>query len=332
MTDLRVQHVHTRLGDGSALSTPWWEIDSGADGPVLLIIAAQHGNEVQGTEILRRFAPICASGIVRGRAILLPFGNIPAIRHRRNSVMLGPEEKHTETHSRFNMNSLWPGDPAGNDIERLIASLDEALVQHATHVVDLHCWNHFWAAAALSWEVGDGPMMAEATGMRFVWLRGQPELRTDHTQIRNIVVGRGGSGLAIEFSGQYCVYEREVRAGVRAMENVAKVLGLLDGEPEIPPDTGINITPENTTQIDAPCGGLFVEAPGLRVEDRVEAGQKLGHIIREDDLTTVEITAPVGGWLWRYGRHQGDCDVSLPDQHPWADPGDPLASVVSSRA
>lgn len=324
-----LRHVETTLSDGETLRTPCWEIDADADGPVLLIIAAQHGNEVQGIEVIRRFAPICEHGLVRGTTLLVPFGNLPAIRHRRNSIMLGPEEKHTETHSRFNMNSLWPGDPSGNDIERLVASLDDALVRRATHVVDLHCWNRFWAAATLAWDTGDGRLMGEASGMRFVWMRGEPELPDEHTQIRNIVVKRGGSAMAIEFSGQYCVYEREVAAGVRAMQNVAKVLGMIEGEPEIPPDSGLNITDDNTTVMEAPCRGLFVEEPGVQLEDGIEAGQRLGHIIRDDDLSTVEITAPVGGWLWRFGRHQGACDVSLPDQHPYADPGDPLASIVS---
>jgi predicted deacylase len=104
---------------------------------------------------------------------------------------------------------------------------------------------------------------------------------------------------------------------------------MLEGEPELPSDTGIPVDDEMTTLVEAPCSGLFVQAPGLRLEDRVEAGQSLGHIIREDDLSTVEITAPVGGWLWRYGSHRPDPDVKLPDQHPYSDSGDPLASIIS---
>lgn len=327
--EMTLRHVETTLTGGETLRTPFWEIDSGAEGPVLLVIAAQHGNEVQGTEVIRRFAPRCADGLIAGTALVVPFGNLLAIRHRRNSLMLGPEEKHTELHSRFNMNSLWPGDPAGNDVERLVASLDEALVQRATHVIDLHCWNRFWAAATLAWDTGDGRRMGEASGMRFVWMRGAPELPDDHTQIRNIVVKRGGSAMAIEFSGQYCVCEREVRAGVRAMQNVAKVLGMMEGEPEIPPDTGLTVTDENTTTIEAPCRGLFVEQPGVMPEDRIEAGERLGHILRDDDLSVVEVTAPVAGWLWRYGSHRPDPDVSLADQHPYSDHGDPLAAIVS---
>ena len=327
--EITLSHVETTLTDGETLRTPWWEIDSGADGPVLLIIAAQHGNEVQGIEVLRRFAPICAEGLVSGTALLVPFGNLLAIRHRRNSSMLGPEEKHTELHKQFNINGLWPGDPLGNDVERLAFSLDQELVQRCTHVIDLHCWNRFWASATLGWDGADSAKMADAAATRFTWRRATPDTPASHTQIRNIVVGRGGSAMAIEFAGQYCVYEREVQVGVRAMCNVAKVLGMMEGEPEISPDCGLDITDENTTVIAAPCSGLFVEQPGMALEDRVEAGQRLGHIIRDDDLSIVEINAPVGGWIWRLGSHRPNPDVSLADMHPYSDPGDPLASIVS---
>jgi hypothetical protein len=77
----------------------------------------------------------------------------------------------------------------------------------------------------------------------------------------------------------------------------------------------------------APCSGLFVEA-GLETSDHVVEGQSLGHIIRDDTLKTEEIVSPVDGWLWAYGCRRPDCDVALPPQHPYAEEGDNLATVV----
>ncbi len=326
---VEVDHVAATLTDGRRLQTPFWRVSSGRNGPVLLVLAAQHGNEVQGSEVIRRFAEVCTHGLRAGQALLLPFANLPAIRHRRNSVRIGPEEKGTDLHDAYNMNRHWPGDPDGNDIARVTYALDQALARHATHVIDLHCWNKFWATATLATDDGgESRRMGEVAGTRFTcWREVQPvELPA---QIRHAVVARGGAGMAMEFAGQYCVYEREVRTGLRAVTNVAKMLGMLDGEPDIPADTGIEVTDEDAVLVEACCSGLFVQAPNLRLEDRVEAGQGLGHIIRDDDLYTVEITAPVSGWLWRYGSHRPDPDVKLPDQHPYSDVGDPLASIVT---
>ena len=73
---------------------------------------------------------------------------------------------------------------------------------------------------------------------------------------------------------------------------------------------------------------MFVEA-GLETSDYVEQGQKLGHIISDEDLETVEIIAPVSGYLWSYGCHRAHCDVALPEMHPYASEGDTLATVVA---
>ena len=135
----------------------------------------------------------------------------------------------------------------------------EALAQRATHVVDLHAWNRFWAASTLRWEGADSAKMADVAGTRFTWWHQVHSTPASHTQIRNTVVGRGGSAVCIEFAGQNCVYEREVQVGVRAMCNMAKVLGMMEGEPEIPPDCGLRITDDDTTVVRAPCSGLFVE-------------------------------------------------------------------------
>ena len=329
MPEVELHHVIATLGDGSELATPWWRVRSGEDGPDLLVLAAQHGNEVQGAEVIRRFACECGEALLRGTAWLVPFANLPAIRHRRNSILLGPEEKGTERHRAHNMNGQWPGDQAGNDIQRLGHALHEEIVRYASHVIDLHCWNKFWATATLATDDGgESRRMGEVAGTRFTWWREAAPVELP-AQIRGAVVARGGAGMAMELSGQYVMVEREVQTGVRTVTNVAKVLGMLAGEPDLPPDTGIDVTDDTTAVVEAPCSGLFVQAPELQLEDRVEAGQSLGHIIRDDDLSVEEIAAPVGGWLWRFGSHRPDPDVSLADQHPYSQHGDPLASIVT---
>lgn len=328
MSAAALDYVETALHDGRRLRTPFWRIDSDRDGPTLLVVAAQHGNEVQGSEVIRRLAAICAEDLVAGTMLLVPFMNLLAVRHRRNSIKIGPEEKHTDLHKAHNINGQWPGDPRGGDVQRLAYALDQALVQHCTHVIDLHCWCKFWATATLATDDGgESRRMGEAAGTRFIRWGDVPS--PEQPQLRATVIRRGGAGMAMELSGQYCVYEREVRTGLQAVGNVARMLGMLPGEPELPPDTGIEVTDERETVVEAPCQGLFV-ADQMQLEQRIEAGQRLGHLIRADDLSAIEITAPVGGWLWRFGSHRPDPDVRLPDQHPWSDPGDPLASIVST--
>ena len=328
---ISTKQVVTVRQDGSELSTPWWEIASRRDGPTLLVIAAQHGNEVQGTEVIRRFAPICAEGLVAGTVMLVPMANLLAIRHRRNSAKIGPEEKQTELHNENNLNRHWPGDLQGNDVARISHGLDESVVTRASHVVDLHCWSRLTASATLGCDVGESRLLAQATGMRFISWSDMPEEITLPTQLRKYSILRGKAAVTIEFAGQFCVDERQVIGGVRALANIARLLDMLEGEPEIPPNSGIAVTDDNTTVVETPRSGLFVEAPGLRLEDRVEAGQSLGHLLLDDDLSTIELTSPVGGWLHGYGSHRPKRDVSLADQHPYCEAGESIATIVSAQ-
>jgi hypothetical protein len=81
-------------------------------------------------------------------------------------------------------------------------------------------------------------------------------------------------------------------------------------------------------EVEAPVDGLFVEA-GLETCDWVQEGQALGHLLRDDDLSTVPVLAPVSGRLRAYGCARPDADVALPAMHPYASKGDRLASIAA---
>ena len=106
----------------------------------------------------------------------------------------------------------------------------------------------------------------------------------------------------------------------------------MEGEPEFPEGPIVKfLAAEREARMQtlrAPCSGLFVET-GLETSDYVEEGQKLGHIIRDDNLETVEIVAPVSGYLYQYGCHREHSDVALPPMHPYASEGDVVAGVMA---
>lgn len=41
---LRIETLHVRLGLARRLRIPAWAVETGVDGPALLLVAAQHGN------------------------------------------------------------------------------------------------------------------------------------------------------------------------------------------------------------------------------------------------------------------------------------------------
>jgi len=285
----------------------------------------------------------------RGTVYLVPFANLPAIRHRRSHISLGPEQPYGDDEGH-NMNRTWPGKADGNDTERLAYSLHEAVVQHCTGCLDLHSWSRFTATCTLA-RLDEGPsqQMAEASAIRFIQWRPAPaDGPVTPTTIGGMFNDSGRGAITIELAPQWVIRDKEVTAGLRAAMNVAKMLGMIDGEPELLDGPAVAFTREPpipaerlrsaprasprleaAVQVKAPCSGMFVEA-GLETSDHVEEGQKLGHIIRDDDLETVEIVAPASGYLWQYGCFREHSDVALPPQHPYASEGDMLASVMSA--
>ena len=331
-----VDYAVATLEDGSMLSTPFWRVESGREGPSLLVVAAQHGNEVHGVEVARRLKEVCARRLVAGSVWLVPVANLPAVRRRRHSVDLGPEQpgRFSKGH---NMQRTWPGDPEGNNTERLASALHQAVLRHCSHAVDIHCWNQFWAAETLA--VADhepSRAMGEATTTRFISYSSRPVPESGKMMLSQLMRKRGAAVAVIELSGQFQMQERQVRIGLSSMVNIAKLLGMVEGEPERIDGPRAERTKENSREVHAPCPGVFMPAlrkdksATLAPEDFVEEGQTLGHILRESDLATVPILAPASGYLWQFGMcHGGVCDASLPALHPYAEAGEKLAQIMT---
>ncbi|MGI5818274.1 MAG: succinylglutamate desuccinylase/aspartoacylase family protein [Armatimonadota bacterium] len=335
MPQAKLDHAVAELNDGSIVRIPHWHIDTGREGESLLVIAAQHGNEVQGCEVVRRFREVCERDLVAGDVWLVPFANLPAVKHRRSHMSLGPEQPYGDDEGH-NMNRTWPGRADGNDTERVSHAVHEAVVRHCTRALDLHSWSRFTATATLARDEGPSAEMARVAAIRFIQWREAPTGSSGGKTIGALFNGSGRGAITIELAPQWVIREKEVALGLRAATNLAKLFGMIDGAIEQIDGDYVELTrnagEEQNLQHDltAPCSGLFVEA-GLETSDHVAEGQRLGHIIREETLETVEILSPADGWLWSHGCNRPDCDVALPPQHPWADEGDKLATVIEGQ-
>ena len=334
MPHVKLEHAVAELTDGSEVRIPHWHIDSGVEGESLLVIAAQHGNEVQGSEVIRRFREVCERDLVAGDVRLVPFANLPAVRHRRSHISLGPEQAYADDEGH-NMNRTWPGRADGNDTERLSYALHEAVVRHCTRALDLHSWSRFTATATLAREEGLSREMARVAGIRFIQWREAPQGQTEGVTLGALFNNTDRGAITIELAPQWVIRENKVALGLRAATNLAKLFGMIEGEIEQIDGDYVEFARHSEDdqrrqhEVVAPCSGLFVEA-GLETSDHVTEGRRLGHIIRDDTLETVEILSPADGWLWGYGCNRPNCDVALPAQHPYADEGDALATVIEA--
>ncbi|MBP8955068.1 MAG: succinylglutamate desuccinylase/aspartoacylase family protein [Armatimonadetes bacterium] len=331
MPELRVQHIEVPLGSSESLRVPYWELLSGVEGPAFMLIAAQHGNEVQGIEVIRRLVEIARTDLQRGSVLAVPFGNPVAIRKRRPHISSGPERPYGDADGH-NMNLTWPGDPEGNDSQRISAAIHDAVCVRATHCLDIHCWNKFTTPTALPRQDYQPSLeLARIGALPFVAprQRSQNPISRDHPNtIGALFNDSGRAGLSVELAGQYLVDLDQVAMGLRCAVNIACHLGLLPGEPDILAEPQVWLDKAAQHEVLAPVNGLWVQA-SVKLCDFVDEGQLLGHVLAEDSLGTIPVTAPVAGRLSVLGCPREDCDVSLAAQHPYVTAGEIVAKVAA---
>lgn len=327
MPHLTVKHAAAVLTDGSEVRIPYWHLAAEQDGPVFLLTCAQHGNEVNGAESIRRFIRVAETNLERGQVYAVPMVNLVAVRMRRPHISSAPEKPYGDDEGH-NMNRVWPGDPEGNDTERIAHAIHDACAREATHCLDFHSWSRFGATGCIFRTDAPGSVgMARVSAIRFLHPRPRPEPMAAPCQIGALFNNTGRAAVTIELATQYTIVQHEVQRGVRAALNIARWLEMLPGEPEGLDEPQIDLDQANVVTLKAPRSGLFVEA-GWATWDRVEAGDLLGHILSDENLETIEILAPVSGFLQTYGSHRQHCDVALPAQHPYTEAGETVAAIA----
>lgn len=129
-TTLRWLDVST-LASGMTLRLAVHEIvGAKGDGPTLGVSALIHGDEIVGTEVVRRLAGLIRPKALRGHVVLLPVANPLAFEALTRPMPLAVEVG--------NLNRVFPGDPTGDLVGRLAATITREFVQPLTHLVDLH--------------------------------------------------------------------------------------------------------------------------------------------------------------------------------------------------
>jgi predicted deacylase len=97
------------------------------DGPVLLLSAAVHGDELNGIEIIRRILQLSAMKRIKGSIIAVPVVNV-----------YGLIQSSRYLPDRRDLNRSFPGSDRGSLAARLADIFLNQLVAKCTHGIDLH--------------------------------------------------------------------------------------------------------------------------------------------------------------------------------------------------
>lgn len=249
-------------------------------GPRLFVSAALHGDEINGTEILRRLLAMPTLKKLRGTLVAIPVVNVYGFVAQQRYL---PD--------RRDLNRSFPGSPRGSLAARIAHAFLEHFVTGSTHGIDLHTGAiHRTNLPQIRARLGDDvEPMARAFGAPVILnasLRpGSLRAATNDLGIPTLVYE---AGEALRFD------ELSIRAGVRGVVNVMRHLEMLPRRASDRPAPTAVIA-HRSVWIRAPETGML--ATRLRLGAEISRGQEIGRIHDPIGPGSRRLRSPIDGLL-----------------------------------
>ncbi|WP_028023964.1 succinylglutamate desuccinylase/aspartoacylase family protein [Enterovibrio calviensis] len=122
-----VEFEVAKLYTHSPLSVTAEVIHGKKPGPVLMINAAIHGDELNGVEVVRQTLERLNPATLKGTVIAIPVVNVFGFIHKSRYL---PD--------RRDLNRCFPGSERGSIAGRMAYQIFEQIVRRCTHIIDLH--------------------------------------------------------------------------------------------------------------------------------------------------------------------------------------------------
>lgn len=261
-------------------------------GPTAILVGGNHGNEYEGIVGLMHLARQLEASQVRGRIIILPALNYPAVMSATRSSPL----------DGANLNRCFPGTALGGPTAIIAHYVSSVLLPLADVVVDLHAGGrsgHFVPCAIVQEgrspeEVADLADLADAFGapMSFV---SKGKGRGGSLTLAGECLRQGVACLTAELGGGETVSRQGLDLAIEGVKRILAQLDILSQQDTMPASGTRWVTKDLDSRIHAHAAGIFEPCVGLG--DSVHAGQVAG-LIHFPDMPMAppdEIRAPFQG-------------------------------------
>jgi len=268
--------VVRQLSDGSFLTMPAAVLSDGRDGPRMVLVAGQHGDEWNGPWILHRLANELNPDEVRGTLVILPIANPLAFN----------EGSRVSAVDSIDLNRTYGGGRPRKPTEHLGALLWRSVFSRADYLIDLHSGGPGEYLPFAATPNGIDLELARALNLRFIHTPGQ----TKAGFLVNACQQAGVHALLIEVGGGRSLdqqYHGEVLDG---LVNLMRTVGMLPGPPVRGPEPYVF---HRKDIVSSPCAGFF--QPVVELGQRVREGDCLGTITPILAGEGLEVTAPRDG-------------------------------------
>jgi len=276
----------TELFEGVPVSTPVLVVNGDLPGPTLCLMAAVHGDELNGIEMVRRVLHDIDPSRLSGAVIGVPIVNVQGFR--RGSRYL-PD--------RRDLNRYFPGNPNGSAAARIAHALFTDVVAHCDALVDLHTGSFERAnLPQIRADLRNPDVVTLTLGFgSMVVLHSEPTAGT----LRHAATMAGIPAVTVEAGGPSQLELAEVKHGVKGIETLLTTLGMVKkrslwGDPEP--------VYYRSSWVRADNGGILLADVSLG--STVRKGDLLGTITDPMSNVSTELRSPYSGRIIGMARNQ----------------------------
>ena len=261
------------------------------DGPTVLVLGGNHGDEYEGQVAALNLARDLRPEQVSGRVIIVPVISMDA---SKAGTRLWP--------SGANFNRSFPGSPTGTAAEQLADFLTRFLIAASDVVIDMHS-----GGTSTVFMVCSHMHVVDEPEQRRRMLEGMLAWNTDYHFLYIDVAGTGLLPVEAERQGKVVVttelgggghvLAETHRVSQDGLANVLRWAGVLEGEAVTRDDAVILDGRDPRNYVFAPESGLFEALAGIGTY--VSAGEPIArlHFIERPDRTPEVIEAPLDGMV-----------------------------------
>ena len=285
-TSQRLSWSATELFEGVPVSTPVLVANGIAPGPTVCLMAAVHGDELNGIEMVRRVFHDIEPNKLAGALIGVPIVNVQGFR--RGSRYL-PD--------RRDLNRYFPGNPNGSAAARIAHSLFNDVIINCDALIDLHTGSFERAnLPQLRADLRNPDVLTLTHGFgAMVVLHSKPTVGT----LRYAATIAGIPAVTVEAGGPSQLELLEVKHGVKGIETLLTTLGMtrrmrLWGDPEP--------VYYRSSWVRADNGGILLSDVSLG--SSVRKGDLLGSITDPMNNARTELRSPYAGRIIGMARNQ----------------------------
>lgn len=271
-----------RLPTGTLIDIPVYVFNAKKPGPVLLVQAGLHGDEVNGVEIVRRMLHKGSFKVDSGAVIAVPILNIFGFIHYSRDVPDGKD-----------VNRSFPGTKSGSMASRMAYHYLREIVSQIDLAIDLHTGGgqrHNFPQVRYTKEDQQSAALAKLFNAPLTFtsklIKGSFRNAAFRLQ-KPVIVYEAGESMRFD--------EYSIKEGISGIQRVFVALKMMD-------DTNIefqNLSPSVHLAVRkwlrAPTAGIFV--PNILNGAKVEKGELLGIVSDTYAKKTKQIKAPFDGYI-----------------------------------